>query len=121
MLKYQLGDADAKFADLIWDNEPISSGDLVQLCDKEMSWKKSTVYTELRKLCNRGIFDNTDSMVTSKISKEEFMQLQSKEFVEETFEGSLPGFLTAFMGDKKINKRQAEELKLLIEQWEEKS
>lgn len=120
MLKYQLGDADAKFADLIWKHEPISSGDLVKLCDAEMSWKKSTVYTELRKLCLRGIFDNTDSIVTSKISKEKFMELQSKEFVEETFKGSLPGFLTAFMGSEKISKRQAEELKQLIEQWEEK-
>ncbi len=120
MLKYQLGDADAKFADLIWEHEPISSGDLVKLCEKEMSWKKSTVYTELRKLCNREIFENTDSIVTSKISKEEFMQLQSKEFVEETFAGSLPGFLTAFMGSKRLSSRQAEELKQLIEQWEEK-
>lgn len=119
MLKYQLGDADAKFAELIWKYEPISSGDLVKVCETEMSWKKSTVYTELRKLCNRGIFDNTSSGVTSRISKEEFMQLQSKEFVEEAFEGSLPGFLTAFMGSKKINKRQAEELRQLIEQWEE--
>lgn len=120
MLKYQLGDADSKFANLIWSHEPISSGDLVKLCEEKMSWKKSTVYTELRKLCHRGIFDNTDSIVTSKISKEKFMELQSKEFVEETFEGSLPGFLTAFMGSKKINKRQAEELRQLIEQWEEK-
>lgn len=120
MLKYQLGDADAKFADLIWNHEPISSGDLVKLCETEMSWKKSTVYTELRKLCQRGIFENTDSIVTSKISKEKFMELQSKEFVEAAFKGSLPGFLTAFMGSKKISKRQAEELRKLIEEWEEK-
>lgn len=119
MLKYQLGDADAKFAEIIWDNEPIPSGDLVKLCEAEMSWKKSTVYTVLRKLCQRGIFDNTDSIVTSKISREEFMQLQSKEFIEDTFQGSLPGFLTAFMGSRKLSKRQAEELKQLIEQYEE--
>lgn len=119
MYKYQLGDADARFADLIWQNEPISSGDLVKLCETEMSWKKSTVYTVLRKLCQRGIFENKDSIVTAKISKEEFTQLQSKEFVDGTFEGSLPGFLTAFMGKQKLSKKQAEELKQLIEQYEE--
>lgn len=119
MLKYQLGDADAKFAEIIWKHEPISSGDLVKLCEAEMSWKKSTVYTVLRKLCQRGIFDNTDSIVTAKISKEEFMRLQSEEFVDDTFAGSLPGFLTAFMGSKKLSRKQAEELKQLIEQYEE--
>lgn len=119
MLKYQLGDVDAKFAEIIWKNEPISSGELVKVCEREMAWKKSTVYTVLRKLCQRGIFDNTNSVVTSKISKEEFAERQSKEFVEDTFKGSLPGFLTAFMGGKKISKTQAEELKKLIEQYEE--
>lgn len=119
MLKYQLGDADARFAELIWNHEPISSGDLVKLCEQEMSWKKSTVYTELRKLCNRGIFSNTDSIVTSKISHEEFARLQSTEFIEENFKGSLPVFLTAFMGNKKISKKQEQELKKLIDRWEE--
>lgn len=119
MLKYQLGDAEARFADIIWNHEPIQSGELVKLCEKEMSWKKSTVYTVLRKLCARGIFENKNSIVISKISKEEFAQLQSKEFIDGTFNGSLPGFLTAFMGNKKINKKQAEELKKLIEQYEE--
>ncbi len=119
MLKYQLGDADAKFADIIWDKEPIASGELVKVCEREMGWKKSTVYTVLRKLCQRGIFDNTDSIVTSKISREEFMQRQSTEFVEDAFAGSLPGFLTAFMGGRKLSRKQAEELKQLIEQYEE--
>ena len=119
MFKYQLGDADAKFADIIWKNEPIQSGELVKICETEMSWKKSTVYTVLKKLCVRGIFENKDSVVTSKISREEFMQLQSKEFIDSTFEGSLPGFLTAFMGGQKINKKQADEIKKLIDQYEE--
>ncbi|MDD3369168.1 MAG: BlaI/MecI/CopY family transcriptional regulator [Lachnospiraceae bacterium] len=119
MLKYQLGDADARFAEIIWSNEPISSGDLVKLCEQEMSWKKSTVYTVLRKLCQRGIFENNDSIVTSKISREKFMQLQSIEFVADTFGGSLPGFLTAFMGGKKLDKEQAEKIKQLIEQYQE--
>ena len=119
MLKYQLGDADAKFADIIWENEPIQSGELVKLCEKEMSWKKSTVYTVLRKLCKRGIFENQDSIVTAKLSKEEFMQLQSKEFVEDSFQGSLPVFLTAFMGSQKLSKKQADEIKQLIDQFKE--
>ena len=77
------------------------------------------MYTVLRKLCQRGIFDNTDSIVTSKISREEFRKRQSAEFVEDAFAGSLPGFLTAFMGGRKLSRKQAEELKQLIEQYEE--
>lgn len=118
-MKYQLGDAEAKFADIIWKNEPIPSGELVKRCETEMAWKKSTVYTVLRKLCLRGIFVNRNSIVTSNISREEFMRLRSREFVADTFHGSLPGFLTAFMGGQTLGKEQAEELRKLIEQYEE--
>ncbi|WP_455714318.1 BlaI/MecI/CopY family transcriptional regulator [Anaerosporobacter sp.] len=118
-MKYQLGDVESKFAEIIWSNEPISSGELVKLCEKEMSWKKSTVYTVLKKLCNRGIFQNKNSIVTSILSKEELDRRKGKEFVDESFGGSLPRFLAAFMENQKLNKQQIDEIKKTIEQYEE--
>lgn len=118
MLRHQLGDADMQFAEIIWDNEPLSSGDLVKLCESKMGWKKSTVYTVLKKLCQRGIFQNVDSIVSSVLSKEEFAGLRSQEFVEDAFGGSLPQFLTAFMNKSKLDKTQIEEIKKMIEAYE---
>lgn len=115
MEDYKLGIMEMKFAELMWDNEPISSGDLVKLCEKELTWKKSTTYTMLRRLCERGIFQNKDSMVSSLISRQEFHSLQSEMFVEETFNGSLPQFLTAFTLRKKLSEKEIKELQMLID------
>ncbi len=119
MKEYKLTESEEKFADIIWQNEPIGSGDLVKLCEKEMKWKKSTTYTVLKKLCEKGIFQNKDAVVTSIIIKEEYYSNQSKRFVEDTFGGSLPKFLTAFIGGKKLSNHQAEELKKLIDDHRE--
>ena len=119
MSDYNLAPIEAKFADLIWRYEPIGSGELVKLCEKEMSWKKSTTYTVLKKLCEKGIFQNENAVVFSLIKKDEFYAGQSRRFVEDTFGGSLPKFLTAFIGGKKLNDRQAEELKKLIDEHKE--
>jgi BlaI family penicillinase repressor len=116
---YKLAKSEERFAELIWRNEPISSGDLVKLCDKEMNWKKSTTYTVLKKLCEKGFFKNENAVVTSLISKDEYHARQSVRFVEDTFGGSLPKFLTAFIGGRKLNKHQAEELKRLIDEYKE--
>lgn len=116
MAEYKLGEIEMKFADLIWSNEPISSGELVKLCEKELSWKKSTTYTILRRLCERGFFQNKDGAVTSLISKQEFMSLQSEEFVEETFAGSLPRFLAAFAMRKKLSENEIAEIQKLIDE-----
>ena len=96
MEEMRLGLVEARFADLIWQYEPIASGDLVRLCERQLGWKKSTTYTVLKKLCDRGIFKNEQSIVTSCLTKEEFHARQSERFVEETFEGSLPAFIAAF-------------------------
>ena len=112
----KLGVVETHFADLIWNNEPISSGELVKLCEKELSWKKSTTYTILRRLCERGIFQNINGVVTSLISKDEFNAAQSEKFVEETFNGSLPKFLAAFSTRKKLPDSEIEELKRLIDE-----
>jgi len=119
MKEYRLTESEEKFAELIWQNEPIGSGDLVKLCEKEMNWKKSTTYTVLKKLCEKGIFQNKDAVVTSLISRDEYYSRQSVRFVEDTFGGSLPKFLTAFISGKKISRQQVEELKRLIDEYKE--
>lgn len=116
VLDYKLGAMETRFAELIWDNEPISSGDLVKLCEKELSWKKSTTYTMLRRLCERGIFQNADSVITSLISRQDFVALQSEKFVDETFDGSLPRFLAAFTRRKKLSEKEIDELQKLIDE-----
>ena len=96
MKNYRLGDMELEFANLIWEHEPISSGELVQLCDQKFSWKKSTTYTMLKRLCNKGIFQNNSGSVTSLLTKQEWFTKQSEGFVEDNFNGSLPQFLVAF-------------------------
>jgi predicted transcriptional regulator len=114
--EYKLGVMETRFAELMWDNEPISSGELVKLCEKELAWKKSTTYTMLRRLCERGIFQNNSGTVTSILNKQEFNALQSERFVEETFDGSLPQFLTAFTLRKRLTEIEIEELQRLIDE-----
>lgn len=118
MSEYKLADVEAKFADIIWEQEPIASPELVKVCEKELNWKKSTTYTVLKKLIDRGIFQNDKSIVTSKISREEFYGRQSQTYVEETF-GSLPKFLTAFFLGRKLSKKEADELRAYIDDFEE--
>ena len=119
MKYYKLTETEEKFAELIWQNEPIGSGDLVKLSEKEMNWKKSTTYTVLKKLCEKGIFQNKDTVVSSLISRNEYYANQSIRFVEDTFGGSLPKFLTSFISGKKLSNHQAEELKRLIDEHKE--
>lgn len=115
MKDMKLGVIESHFADIIWQNEPLPSGELVKLCEAGLKWKKPTTYTVLRKLCERGIFQNVDGIVSSVISKEEFYAMQSEQFVNETFHGSLPAFLTAFTTRKKLSDKEIEELERLIQ------
>jgi len=119
MAEYKLAEIESKFVELIWENEPIDSGDLVKLCEKELDWKKSTTYTVLRRLCQRGILQNKDTIVTSLIKKDEFYSHQSKQFVEETFDGSLPKFVAAFTRSKKLSEKDIYELQQLINEHKE--
>lgn len=113
---YTLGAVEKRFAELIWEHEPLSSGSLVLLAQEALGWKKSTTYTVLRRLCQRGIFQNQNSMVSSLISQEEFYALQSEKFVENTFSGSLPGFLAAFTSHKRLSEEEIRALEELINQ-----
>lgn len=116
MAAYQLGAVETRFAELIWANAPISSGELVKLCEKELDWKKSTTYTVLKRLCQKGLFENRDGTVTALLSREEFGARQSEEFVEESFGGSLPRFLAAFTRRKKLSDQEIEALQALIDE-----
>ena len=116
MKNYKLGDMELEFANLIWENEPISSGGLVQLCEQKFSWKKSTTYTMLKRLCDKGIFQNNSGNVVSVLSKQEWFTKQSEGFVEETFNGSLPQFLVAFTRRKKLSKQENAEIQKIIDQ-----
>ena len=116
MSEMRMGGIESRFADMIWQNEPIPSPELVKLAAKELDWKKSTTYTVLKRLCERGIFQNHDGIVTSLISKQDFYAVQSEKFVEETFSGSLPAFLAAFTTRKKLSDAEINELQELINQ-----
>ena len=111
----KMGMLESRFADIIWNNEPITSGQLVKMAEKELSWKSTTSYTVLKRLCARGIFQNQKGTVTSLISRDEFYALQSEQFVEETFDGSLPAFLAAFGSRKKMTDAEIEDLKKIID------
>lgn len=115
MAEYRLGEIEMKFAELIWEHEPIASGELAALCLKELNWKRTTTYTVLKRLCNKGIFENQKGIVTSLVSKQLFQAKQSEEFVEEAFAGSLPDFVAAFVSQKKLSKDEIEELKRILE------
>lgn len=119
MEQYKLGEMEQKFADIIWENTPISSGELTKICENAFAWKRTTTYTMLKRLCDRKIFANNNGTVTALMSKEEFQAAQGEQFINETFNGSLPRFLAAFSRRKKLSDREILELKKLIDSYEE--
>lgn len=119
MIEYKLGEVEMQFATLIWDNAPVTSGALVTLAAAELNWSKSTTYTILRRICERGIFQNENSVVTACITKEDFLAGQSEKFVAETFSGSLPQFLAAFTQKKKLSDAEIADIQALIDAQKE--
>lgn len=115
MREYKLGEVEMKFADIIWENEPLPSGELAKLCEEKLGWKKSTTYTILKRVCERELFVNDGGVVTSLVSKPEFLSNKSEQFVEETFAGSLPGFVAAFTAGRKLSEEEVRELQEIIE------
>ena len=114
MEDYTLGVIESRFADLVWENAPIPTGDLVKLCEKELGWKRTTTYTVLKKFIARGIFANQDSTAVVLVSRDEFYAKQSKQYVERSFGGSLPGFLAAFTSHKKLSEKEIAEIEAII-------
>lgn len=114
MADTRLGVVEARFADLIWEREPLTTADLIQVCGRELNWKRTTTYTVLKRLEEKGIFRNQDGVVASLISREDFYAEQSGQYVEEQFQGSLPAFVTAFTRRREISDAEAEELIRII-------
>ena len=114
---FRLGVVETRFAELIWAHEPLSSGELVKLCARELEWKKSTTYTVLKKLCDRGLFQNQDGIVTSIVSRQEFQSRQSRRFVEDTFSGSLPAFIAAFADGGNLTDRDISEIRKMVDAY----
>lgn len=119
MENLKLCESDFRFMLVVWENEPVSSGQLVKLCAEKLGWKKPTTYTVLRKMCERGILINENTVVKAIISKEQVQAYESDSFVERTFEGSLPKFLTSFLGGKTISEKEAKEIRRLIDAHKE--
>lgn len=119
LIEYRLTEAEENFANIIWSNEPIKSPDLVKLCEKHFDWKKSTTYTMLKRLEDKKIFKNNNSIVASLIKKEDFYGEQSKIFVKENFGGSLPRFLAAFTRKSKLSDEEVQQLEQLINEHKE--
>lgn len=115
----KLCESEYRFAAIVWENEPVGSGELVALCEKQLGWKKSTTYTVLKRLCERGILKNDNTIVTALIKQEQVQKFESELFISRTFGGSLPQFITAFMNDKKLSKAEADQLKKLIDSFRE--
>ena len=119
MHDYQMGAVEARFADIIWSREPITSTELCKISLEVLEWKKSTTYTVLKRLCDKGIFKNENGVVCSVISKEEFFSAQSTRFVEENFGGSLPAFLAAFTARKNLTAEEVAQLRRLVDEYQE--
>ena len=111
----KLGVIETRFAEIIWANAPLTTNQLIKLCAEELEWKRTTTYTVLKKLCEKGIFKTENSLVTTVISRQDFEGMQSEQFVEETFKGSLPAFLTAFNSRKKLSDEEIDEIQKLID------
>lgn len=118
MKNTKLGVVEAQFADIIWENEPLTTAELIKLCQKKLNWKRTTTYTVLKRLSERGIFQNDDGTVSSLVSKDDFYSMQSEQFIDETFNGSLPAFFAAFTSKKKLSKKDISEIKKLIDSYE---
>ncbi|MBR1693032.1 MAG: BlaI/MecI/CopY family transcriptional regulator [Lachnospiraceae bacterium] len=118
---YRMTDTEWNFARLIWESEPVASGELVRLCENRFAWKKSTTYTFLKKLCEQGIFQNESAQVHSLISEDAYLQEQGEQFVAKTFDGSLPKMIAAFMRSKSLSREEVAEIEQMIDAYKEET
>lgn len=117
MEELRLGAVEARFADIVWQNAPLTTKELVAICERELNWKRTTTYTVLKKLCERGLFKTEQSRVSVLIERDEFYAMQSEKFVDDTFGGSLPAFIAAFASRKKPSEDEIEEIRRMIEKF----
>ena len=119
MAEIQLGVIEARFADMIWANEPVTSSELVKLAAEAFTWKRTTTHTVLKRLCEKGLFENTKGTVTSLMSRSQFYSMQSRKYVEDTFDGSLPAFFAAFTQSRKLTSEEADQIRKMIDMAQE--
>ena len=117
MKSIELGDVQLKFAEIVWENEPVSSGKLVKICEEKINWKKPTTYTVLRILCEKGILRNDGGTVTSVMSKGEYYQQKGRQVVDDYYKGSLPAFIAAFTDQNELTSRDIDEIQELINKY----
>ena len=115
MIDFELGAIQERFADIVWAHEPIASGDLAKICEKELNWKRPTTYTVLRKLCEKGLLQNMDGIVTSLVPREEFYSAKSEQIIEDSYQGSLPAFIAAFTAQNTITDAEADAIQKMID------
>lgn len=115
MIDIELGAVQERFADIVWAHEPIGSGALVKLCQAQLGWKKPTTYTVLRKLCEKGLLKNENGVITALISRGEYYSAKSRHIVADSFQGSLPVFVAAFIAQKELTAQEAEEIQSMID------
>ena len=118
-MEIEVGEVQERFAKLLWEGVPVTSGELVRICEQKFGWNKPTTYTVLRKLCEKGLFRNEGGTVTALVSEEEFNAARSTRFVEDTFHGSLPAFLAAFTSQKKLSKKEVDDIQSMIDSFRE--
>lgn len=116
-----LGAVESRFADIVWANEPLKTSELVRICSDELNWKRTTTYTVLKRLSDRGLFENNGGLVSAKITRDEFYLMQGESLVDEVFNGSLPAFLAAFTSNKRLSREDVDEIRRLIDSYEENS
>lgn len=114
-------DSELRFCEILWTHEPVKSSELVRLCADELGWKKSTTYTVIKRLTERGVVHTENAVVTALVNREDVQSAESRAFVERNFSGSLPGFLNAFVGGKGLTAAEADELRRMIDKFEEES
>ena len=117
MDELKLGIVEAHFADIVWKNAPLTTKELVKICEKELNWKRTTTYTVLKKLCERGLFKTEESLVSALITRDEFYAMQSERFVDDTFGGSLPAFIAAFASRKRLSEKELQEIQKMIDSF----
>lgn len=118
-MKYHINESEYRFMEILWENEPVNSMELVRICEKRLEWKKSTTFTVLRKLCQKNIVSNENTVVRALVSQERIQKQESHDFLDKKFGGSLPSFITAYLQDKKLTKEEAEKIKKMIQEASE--
>ncbi len=121
MMDMELGAVQLRFADIVWEHEPVASGDLVKICEKELKWKKPTTYTVLRKLCEKGLLQNENGIVTTRIPREKFYSIRSERIVEDSYQGSLPAFVASFISRKELTPEEAEQIQKMIDAFKKEN